>query len=72
MHSNSRIAAGTLAALLAGCGGGNLQGASGPGPVALNSTADALRELGNAVAAARLAQTPLPGACSGGTDAKRS
>jgi len=69
MHSKSRIVVGTLAALLAGCGGGDLQGASGPGPVALNSATDALRELGNAAAAARLAQTPLPGACSSGTDA---
>jgi hypothetical protein len=68
MHKPSRIAATTLAALLAGCGGGNLQNSSASAAVPLLTAADALRELGNAAAAARLAQAPLPGACSSGAD----
>jgi hypothetical protein len=69
MHDKIRSAAvPTLIALLAGCGGGDLQDGSGSTPVTLQSTADALRELGNVAAAVKLAQTPLPGACSSGSD----
>lgn len=68
MHSKSRPAAAALALLLGGCGGGNLGTPTGSSAVALATPADALRELGNVVSAARLAQAPLPGACSSGAD----
>lgn len=68
MHRGTREGAAVLALLLAGCGSGNLGGSSGSTTVALATTADALRELGNTLNAARLAQTALPGACSSGAD----
>jgi hypothetical protein len=68
MHNKQRIAVTTFAVLLAGCGSGNLQNGSGGGAVSLATTGDALRELGNAVSAAKLAQMPMPGACSSGSD----
>jgi hypothetical protein len=67
MHNTKKIAVPALLALLAGCGGGDLQG-SGISSVALATSADALRELGNAANAAKLVQTALPGACSSGSD----
>ncbi len=69
MYRRSPYVAAAVAVLLGGCGGGSLNsGASGNGPVALATAADALRELGNTLNAARLAQTALPGACSSGAD----
>jgi hypothetical protein len=69
VHSPSRPATATLALLLlGGCGGGNLGSPTASSTVPLATPADALRELGNVASAARLAQAPLPGACSSGGD----
>lgn len=68
MHSPARPTAALALLLLGGCGGGNLGSPTAGGMVPLTTPADALRELGNVVSAARLAQAPLPGPCSSGAD----
>lgn len=69
MHGISQWAAATAAVLLlSGCGGGNLGAPAESTAVPLATAADALRELGNVLGAAHLAQTRLPGACSSGAD----
>ncbi len=70
MQRKSWAGAAAIGVLLAGCGGSDIGGTSQPdsGAVPLATTADALRELGNTIAAVRLVQTPLPGACSSGGD----
>jgi len=70
MQRKSWAGAAAIGVLLAGCGGSDIGGTSQPdsGAVPLATATDALRELGNTIAAVRLVQTPLPGACSSGSD----
>jgi len=70
MQRKSWAGAAAIGLLLAGCGGSDIGGTSQPdsGAVPLATATDALRELGNTIAAVRLVQTPVPGACSSGND----